>query len=90
MNDTNERSCASCGSVMDYEIVPVMEGLRSLLRTLVEPGEMLIYRDAFRWKDDEGRVLPNHYEMNPIEYLAEEFGYEIIRNFRHVAIVRKK
>lgn len=90
MSDTKERPVASTGSVRDYEFVPVMDGLRSLLRPLVEPGEMLIYRSAFRWCDDSGNVLPNHYENYSIEYLAEEFGYEIVRNFRHVAIVRKK
>jgi hypothetical protein len=77
-------------TVRDYDIVSVMDGLRSLLRPLVQPGETLIYRDAFRWKDDEGHVIPNHYEMYSIEYLAEEFGYEVIRDFQHVAIVRKK
>ena len=84
-------SASSVGSgVLDYEVRSVVDGIRDLIRPFVQDGETLMYRDAFRWKDDNGYVIPNHYEGQSVEYLAEEFGYEIVWNFRHVAVVRRK
>lgn len=77
-------------SLCDYELRTVIDGLRELLRPFVEPGTFLIYRDAFRWKTDDDHVLPNHYEMFSLHSLANEFGYDVVRDFSHVAIVRKK
>ena len=37
------------------------------------------FAHAFRWKNEAGDVLPNHYEM-----------YEIVENFNNVAIIRDK
>lgn len=50
----------------------------------------MIWREPFRWHDDNG-VLPNHYDGASLEYLAEEFGYDIDwgTNMHHAAIVRK-
>src|SRR5690606_26501776 len=45
---------------------------------IVGPGFKVIYRDAFRWKDASGDVLPNHYEMFSAETLARDFGYDLV------------
>ncbi len=73
-----------------YQFYPMMEGIRASIRPYVQPGEMLIYRDAFRWKTDDGHVMSNHYEMFSLAELAADFGYEVIHDFNHVAVVRKK
>jgi len=52
-------------------------------------GSFLIRRNAFRWSDEDGNVMPNHYESQDIYYLAESFNYEILINFNHAALVRK-
>lgn len=61
-----------------------------LLRPLLKEGDKVIWREPFRWHDDNG-VLPNHYDGASLEYLAEEFGYDIDwgTNMHHAAIVRK-
>ncbi len=48
----------------------------------------IIYRDAFRWKKLNGEVLSNHYEMFDIKQLAEDFNYEIVHDFNHIAVIR--
>lgn len=72
-----------------YQEYDVMLMVREAARRLKGPGERVIYRDAFRWKDDStDHVLPNHYECQSLPYLAESFGFEIVHNFHHVAVVR--
>lgn len=74
-----------------YQRYDAMYFVRGAARLLKREGDMVIYRDAFRWHDDaDGRVLSNHYEMQSVDYLAQEFGYAIIHDFRHVAVVRPK
>ncbi|HEX7046993.1 MAG TPA: hypothetical protein VF275_05430 [Gammaproteobacteria bacterium] len=69
----------------------IMWPLREALRDVAQDGERVIYRDAFRWMDDaDDCVLPNHYEMQSIEYLADEFNYEIVANFCHAAIIKER
>ena len=60
-----------------------------LLRPFLKDGDKVIWREAFRWKDDDG-VLSNHYDSMELESLAADFGYEIDwdTNFKHAAIVR--
>ncbi len=70
-----------------YQLYGVMDALKDALRPLVRPGEMLMWRDAFRWKNDEG-VLPNHYECFSLEGLCIDHGYEVVHDFNHVAIVK--
>ena len=62
-----------------------------LLRPYLKPGQKVIWREAFRWHDDNG-VLPNHYDGMEIPALAEAFGYdwEYDFDFKHAAIVWKK
>lgn len=72
-----------------YQMYGVMDALKNALRPHLRDGDRLIWRDAFRWKDDGG-VLSNHYECMELTSLADDFGYEIVHDFLHVAVVRKK
>lgn len=62
-----------------------------LLRPFLKEGDKVIWREPFRWHDDDG-VLSNHYDGASLESLAEEFGYDIDwdTNMHHAAIVRKR
>ena len=62
-----------------------------LLRPYLKPGQKVIWRQPFRWFDDDG-VLSNHYDGMSIEQLAEDFGYDVDWDFNmhHAAIVSKK
>lgn len=57
------------------------------LRKRLLPGEKVIWRDAFRWKDDAG-VLSNHYEQANVASLAAEFDYTVILDAGCAAIIR--
>lgn len=57
------------------------------LRKRLQPGEKVIWRDAFRWKDDNG-ALSNHYEQASVASLAAEFGYTVILDAGCAAIIR--
>ena len=61
-----------------------------LLRPFLRPGQKVIWRESFRWFDDNG-VLSNHYDGMEIEALAEEFNYEwsFCFNFKHAVIVER-
>lgn len=72
-----------------YQEYDVMHMVREAARSLKGEGERVIYRDAFRWKNDaDDSVLPNHYEMFSLKGLAAEFGFEVIHDFNHVAVVK--
>lgn len=72
-----------------YQRYDAMALVRAAARSLKRDGEYVIYRDAFRWHDDaDDMVMSNHYECQDIGALAETFGYEIVHDFRHVAVVR--
>ena len=57
------------------------------LRKRLQPGEKVIWRDAFRWKDDAG-ALSNHYEQASVASLAAEFDYTVILDAGCAAIIR--
>lgn len=59
------------------------------LRPFLRPGDKVIWRESFRWFDDNG-VLPNHYDSMELDQLADLFGYEIDwdTNMHHAAVVR--
>ena len=57
------------------------------LRKRLLPGEKVIWRDAFRWKDDAG-AMSNHYEQASVASLAAEFGYTVIVDAGCSAIIR--
>lgn len=74
-----------------YQCYAAMALVRQAARSLAKPGQRVIYRDAFRWKDDaDDSVIPNHYECQSLAYLAQEWGYEILHDFHHVAVIRRK
>lgn len=74
-----------------YQRYDAMAFVRAAARLLKRDGDIVIYRDAFRWHDDaDDMVMANHYESQDLGYLAECFGYEIVHDFRHVAVVRRK
>lgn len=59
-----------------------------LLRPFLKPGQKVIWREPFRWHDDNG-VLSNHYDGMSLAQLCDEFGYEVDYDFdlKHAAIV---
>lgn len=73
--------------VPTYQIYPLMEGIKQAIRPWVKEGETLIWRDAWRWKNDNG-VLPNCYECYSIEEVCGERGFVLVHYFHHVAVVR--
>lgn len=78
-------------SMPTYQRYDAMKLVREAARLLKREGDMIIYRDAFRWKNDStDAVLPNHYESFSLRGLAEDFHYEVIHDFHHVAVVRSK
>lgn len=87
--DYEERRLAFLRSLPTYQRGDAMKLVREAARLLAEPGQRVIYRDAFRWKDDAtDAVLPNHYESFSLRGLAAEFGFEVIHDFNHVAVVK--
>lgn len=70
-----------------YENEPLMQAVKAAIEPHLEGDEMLIWRGAFRWRNENG-MLPNHYECQDARYLCETFGYELVHDFNHVAIVR--
>lgn len=72
-----------------YQEYDAMRLVREAARRLKGEGERVIYRDAFRWKNDaDDSVLSNHYEMFSLKGLAAEFEFEVIHDFNHVAVVK--
>ena len=62
-----------------------------LLRTYLKLGQKVIWRESFRWHDDNG-VLSNHYDGMELEQLSDDFGYDwrYDMNLKHAAIVWDK
>ena len=62
-----------------------------LLRPFLKPGQKVIWREPFRWFDDNG-VLSNHYDSMSVPQIAGEFGYDYDWElaFEHAAIVSPK
>lgn len=88
---TNDERATFLESQPTYQRYDAMYFVRGAARLLKRDGDMVIYRDAFRWHDDkDGSVLSNHYEMFEVGSLARNFNYEVIHDFRHVAVVRPK
>jgi hypothetical protein len=59
------------------------------LRPFCREGRKVIWREPFRWHDDNG-VLSNHYDGMELDQLADDFGYEIIHDMRNAAVVAKR
>ena len=62
-----------------------------LLRPYLKLGQKVIWRESFRWHDDNG-VLSNHYDGMELEQLSDDFGYDwrYDMNLKHAAIVWDK
>lgn len=75
--------------ILTYEWIPLVQSVVDSLRPFLAEGERIIWRAPFRWHDDNG-VLSNHYESMTLKYLAEDFRYEIVHNFEHVGVVKRK
>lgn len=74
-----------------YQQYDAMKLVRDAAALLAGPDDLVMYRDAFRWKDHkDDSVLSNHIECQSVRYLAETFNYEVLHNFNHVAVVRSK
>ena len=60
------------------------------LRPYIKENQKVIWREAFRWHDDNG-VLSNHYDGMEVEQLCDDFDYSIEypTNMKHAAIVTK-
>lgn len=56
------------------------------LRPFLSAGQKVIWREPFRWFDDNG-VLSNHYDGMSVTYLAQEFGYEVIHDCECAAVI---
>lgn len=66
---------------------PIGASVAEALKPFLLPGQKIIWREPFRWHDDEG-VMPNHYEGMSVESLAESFGYRIVVNCELAAIIQ--
>lgn len=71
-----------------YEYVPMMQAMVDSLKPFLEPGERIIYRGPFRWRDADHEVLSGFYEMFDLAQLAEENNFTIVHNFNHIAVIR--
>lgn len=72
-----------------YQHYEAMKLVREAARMLAEPGDRVIYRDAFRWKDDAtDAVLPNHYEMFDLPGMAIDHNFVVVHDFCHVGVIR--
>lgn len=60
----------------EVEAKPLTAAVADALRPYLGEGQKVIWREAFRWKDDNG-VLPNHFEMLSLAQLAATFGYTV-------------
>lgn len=80
---------AAAPSRATHEETVMMDTLKAALRQFVKPGETLIWRAPFRWHDDRG-VRSNHYECQSLDDLSETFGFEIVHDFQHVAVIRER
>jgi len=88
---TEEQRAEFQRNLPTYQRYDAIKLVREAARLLAEPGDKVLYRDAFRWHDDaDDLVMSNHYESQSIDYLAGEFGYVVLHDFHHVAVVRCK
>lgn len=88
---TDEQRAEFQRNLPTYQRYDAIKLVREGARLLAEPGDKVLYRDAFRWHDDaDDMVMSNHYECQNIDYLARDFGYEVKHDFHHVAVVRRK
>ena len=78
----------SASEMLTYENEEMMERVKDAVRPCMKEDETLVWRDAFRWKDENG-IMNNCYDSQDIDYICETFGYELVHNFHHVAVINK-
>ena len=77
-------------SKVAYEDERLMSGVCDALRPLVnERDEMLVWRRPYRWHCDRG-AIPNAYEMFELDELAEHLNMEVVHDFCHVGVLRRR
>jgi hypothetical protein len=75
---------------ISYENESLMASVCNALRTVIdESTEMLVWRRPFRWHCDRG-AIPNAYEMFSLEELADHLQMEVIHNFCHAGVLRRR
>ena len=72
-----------------YECDEIMDKMALELKAILLPGEFIIRRGAFRWRNDAGEFLSNHYECQSIEHICAEHGYELVHDLTHIAVVKR-
>lgn len=66
----------------------LMQAVKAAIEPHLEEGEELIWRGPFRWRDKDG-MLRGHYECQDVHYICDTFGYELVHDFGHVAVIRR-
>ena len=71
----------------------IRKGLIEELRTHLEEGEFIIWREPFRWHRDqggeEGAVISNAYEGHSIDQVAEDSGWEVTLDLGAMGVVQR-
>lgn len=87
--DSFHSDSGECGRVQGPEPRKSLNAkVADLLRPFLKEGQKVIWREAFRWHDDNG-VLSNHYDGMELPRLSDDFGYgwDFDFDFHHAAIV---
>ncbi len=89
MRSYADATCALRGAQKEEPAKSLNAKAADLLRPFLKEGEKVIWREPFRWHDDNG-VLANHYDSMGLASLSAEFGYQVDwdTNLYHAAIVR--
>lgn len=72
-----------------YENTVMIEAIVEAIRPFLGEGEEIIRRGAFRWRNDDG-VLSAHYECMSLAEICSDFNKEVVADFHHIAVVRRK
>jgi len=71
---------------LEYEKAEFLSLVQSV-KSLMNEGEQLFYRQAFRWRNADNEPQSNCYEMFPAKSIANAKGLKIIRQYgEHIFI----
>lgn len=71
---------------LEYEKAEFLTLIESV-KALMNEGEQIYYRQAFRWRNADNEPQSNCYEMFPAESIANAKGLKIIRQYgEHIFI----
>lgn len=83
---TNSNNAHVAPFLHEYER-PQFLNLVESVKALMNEGEQIFYRQAFRWRDSENQPQSNCYEMFPAESIANAKGLKIVRKYgEHIFI----